>query len=119
MVFPDLVLPPEYYIRAIEHMKDRLGNPTFFVFSDEPSFAHQLAANRRDCIVVDHNDAESAHEDLRLMSLCHHHIIANSTFSWWGAWLNPRKDKAVIAPSRWLGFKTSSVEIALPSWCLL
>jgi hypothetical protein len=68
---------------------------------------------------VGHNDAGSAHEDLRLMSLCRHHIIADSAFSWWGAWLNPYCDKQVIAPARWLGYDTASSAIAGPEWTLL
>jgi hypothetical protein len=53
------------------------------------------------------------------MSLCRHHIIANSTFSWWGAWLNPRRDKQVFAPARWLGFDTTKLAVYCPEWTLL
>lgn len=92
----------DYYDRAVAEMRARLGDPTFFVFSDDPAWvrdnlrfggaAHHFVAN---------NDAATNYEDLRLMAACHHHIIANSTFSWWGAWLNPAPDKVVIAPARW------------------
>jgi len=119
LAFPEWVLPEEYYLQAMRRMTDRLGNPTFFLFSDDPVFAHQFAAMKENCIVVDQNNAESAHEDLRLMSLCRHHIIANSTFSWWGAWLDSRKDKTVMVPRKWLRVETSKVEIALPDWILV
>jgi len=117
--FPESVLTPEYYLKAIAQIKERLPSPKFFLFSDDPRFAHQFASQNPSCTVIDHNGPQSAHEDLRLMSLCQHHIIANSTFSWWGAFLNPKKDKAVIVPRKWLKFETSDIEIALPGWSLL
>ena len=52
---------------------------------------------------------------MMLMSACHHHIISNSTFSWWGAWLNPRTDKVVLAPQQWDSSHMAS-EIVPPSW---
>lgn len=116
---PKWVLPHDYYARAIQEMRARIAKPTFFVFSDDLPFAREFAAAQRDCVLVDHNDSETAHEDLRLMSSCHHHIIANSTFSWWGAWLNPRPDRTVIAPRKWVHFDTEQIEIAFPGWTLL
>lgn len=116
---PDWVLRRDYYERALQVMRGRLSRPTFFVFSDDIPFAKDFAASHSDCILVDCNDSETAHEDLRLMSSCSHHIIANSTFSWWGAWLNPRADKMVIAPRRWVHYETERIEIALPGWTLL
>jgi hypothetical protein len=88
---PESILSMSYYERAIQQMIDRLDQCTFFVFSDDASFARQWVRSNPRFVVVDHNDAKSAHEDIRLMSLCRHHIIANSSFSWWGAWLNPRR----------------------------
>jgi hypothetical protein len=70
-------------------------------------------------VFVEHNDSFAAHEDLRLMSSCHHHIIANSTFSWWGAWLSPRSDKMVIAPRHWyLGMDDYYPSLFPPNWVL-
>jgi hypothetical protein len=96
-----VVLSMEYYSRNIALIKERLADPTFFVFSDDIPFVKQNLPRNAGMVFVEHNDDFAAHEDLRLMSSCHHHIIANSTFSWWGAWLNPRPDKIVIAPRHW------------------
>jgi hypothetical protein len=113
------MLSSEYYDRAVRYMRDRFEDPTFFVFSDDSAYARNWAAAHESCIVVDHNDAESAHEDMRLMSLCRHHIIANSSFSWWGAWMNTRQDKQILAPTRWLpDIATRDRDIAPPGWVL-
>ena len=68
---------------------------------------------------MSYNDDFTAHEDLRLMASCRHHIIANSTFSWWGAWLNPRADKMVVAPRHWFVGVDNSYSGLLPrDWML-
>jgi hypothetical protein len=100
-------LPLEYYLNAVSTFKQRLGDPTFFVFSDDIPFVKEYLPRNVPMVFVDHNDDFSAHEDLRLMSSCHHQIIANSTFSWWGAWLNARTDKMVIAPKQWYNTEDS------------
>jgi len=96
-----VVLQTEYYGSAIALIKEQFIDPTFFVFSDDIPYVKENLSLDPQTVFVDHNDTFTAHEDLRLMSNCHHHIIANSTFSWWGAWLNPRSNKTVIAPRRW------------------
>ena len=96
-----VVLPMEYYSDAISAFTKRLVDPTFFVFSDDIPFVKDNLPRDIRVVFVEHNEPSAAHEDLRLMSSCHHHIIANSTFSWWGAWLNPRVDKMVVAPRHW------------------
>jgi hypothetical protein len=112
-------LPFEYYASAISTFKERLGNPTFFVFSDDIPFVKEYLPRNIRAVFVGHNDDFSAHEDMRLMSCCHHHIIANSTFSWWGAWLNPRSNKMVIAPKQW-GLTEDSYypDLLPPTWML-
>jgi Glycosyl transferase family 11 len=96
-----VVLPMRYYADAISIIKERLVDPVFFVFSDDMPLAKEILPRDEQMVFVEHNDDFAAHEDLRLMSSCHHHIIANSTFSWWGAWLNARPDKIVVAPRHW------------------
>lgn len=96
-----MVLSAAYYERAIEALTAQFQQYTLVVFSDEQAHARQLLEGRRECLFVEGNDAATGFEDLRLMSLCKHHIIANSSFSWWGAWLNPDPAKRIFAPKYW------------------
>lgn len=96
----------EYYTRCVEKIRSTVKAPHFFVFSDESAW---VGANMRfpfPTTVVDHNAPDRGYEDMRLMSLCRHNILANSSFSWWGAWLNTNPSKVVIAPQEW--FKDTS-----------
>jgi hypothetical protein len=116
----NIALPMEYYERAITRAKERIDEPTFFVFSDDMEFARANLPAGLKTVFVDHNDHWTAHEDLRLMSGCRHHILANSTFSWWGAWLNPNEDKVVLAPRQWhLRAESYYPELMPPAWELL
>ena len=90
-----------YYERCIAYLAARLENPAFFVFSDEPDWARENLDIPYRTTVVSHNDASRNFDDLHLMSICDHHIIANSSFSWWGAWLNPEPSKMVLMPTCW------------------
>lgn len=97
-----------YYNAALDHVAARLPEaPTVFVFSDDPGWAHDNLPLPFEKQVVDLNGAATDYEDLRLMSRCQHNVIANSSFSWWGAWLNPNPDKIVTAPATW--FAASSM----------
>lgn len=91
-----------YYRRAIE-IVDALtaGTAHYVIFSDDPAYVRARYGTLPRHSVVD-GAGRRPHEDMVLMSLCRHHIIANSSFSWWGAWLNPDPGKRVIAPRAWL-----------------
>lgn len=92
--------PPEYYSAAIAYIRTRVQNPRFFVFSDDAAVGAEFAG-MPDVEVVRSDPDRPDYEDMWLMTLCRHHIVANSSFSWWGAWLNPREDKIVVAPRQW------------------
>lgn len=93
-----------YYDAALARVLDGLeGAPTVFVFSDDPDWAKQNLPLPVDKVVVDFNGPESDFEDMRLMSLCRHNIIGNSSFSWWAAWLNAHPGKRVAGPAKWFG----------------
>jgi hypothetical protein len=96
-----------YYEKALELIESRIQNPVFFVFSDDMDWVKLNFSTKHKTIFIDFNDALTNFEDLKLMSSCQHNIIANSSFSWWGAWLNANPDKIVIAPKLW--FNDSSI----------
>ena len=91
----------DYYQNAMKLISGRVDKPTFFCFSDDIEWAKNKLHAQYPIIYVDHNGLDNASEDMRLMSQCKHNIIANSSFSWWGAWLNSNPDKIVIAPTKW------------------
>lgn len=92
---------PDYYQRAIDTLSASTVNPHFFVFSDDPAWAQTNLHFDGPIAHITHNGPDKDYEDFRLMSLCKHHVIANSSFGWWAAWLNISPDKMVIAPRRW------------------
>jgi hypothetical protein len=90
----------EYYQNAIDYFNKNFSNPTFFIFSNE----HELITKKFDIknyFIINSNGEDKGYFDMYLMSICNHNIIANSSFSWWGAWLNLNPDKVVIAPLKW------------------
>lgn len=89
-----------YYRNAIAQMNTSIEEASYYVFSDDIAWVKEnIQLNH--AIYIDWNTNEESWQDMMLMSHCRHHIICNSTFSWWGAWLNPRKDKIVLVPERW------------------
>jgi hypothetical protein len=97
------LLSVAYYTKALDVLKGALASPiTVFVFSDDPADAEAvLDFIPRDNLVHVRGDPDRPWEDMALMARCRHHVIANSSFSWWGAWLNTSADKIVIAPREW------------------
>lgn len=106
-----------YYDAGIAALLPHLpAAPVIYVFSDEPDWARAHLSLPGRAVIVDHN-ADAPQEDMRLMSLCAHHIIANSSFSWWGAWLNAAPGRRVVAPKRWFGKPgLTNPDILPPDW---
>ena len=97
-----------YYIRAIDRIKDYYEEPVFLVFSDDIKWVKKYIPLEKFIYISEEFDFRD-YEELWLMTLCKANIISNSTFSWWGAWLNNDKDKKVIAPRRWLSSQSGIV----------
>lgn len=110
----------DYYEHAINLMAASFPGCVFFFFSDDIDWVKQNIKTIFPSYYVDSNDDIHNYEDLRLMSSCSHHIIANSSFSWWGAWLNPKKEKKVIGPAAWMSNRRISDTDHIPSgWILI
>lgn len=109
----------EYYHAAIQYIAERVKQPEFLIFSDDVEWVKDNLKIKFPSHYVDHNHGAESYNDMRLMSLCQHHIIANSSFSWWGAWLNPSTKKIVIAPKRWFANKTDVRDSFSQGWVTL
>jgi len=109
----------DYYKAALDHICQRVSRPRFFVFSDDPKWVRENLPMPTPCFFVDHNGPEFAFQDLCLMARCDHHIMANSSFSWWGGWLNSREGKIVVMPKRWFSESLESGDMALQGWVRL
>lgn len=108
----------EYYKKAISHIKEKIIPEVYSVFSDDIDWCVECLGaifGNSDVRYVNWNKGRESFRDIQLMSLCKHNIIANSSFSWWGAWLNQHSEKIVIAPSRWMNSEGWS-EIIPDGW---
>jgi hypothetical protein len=105
----------DYYEKAIQYFQAKLNEPHFFIFSDDLQWVKQNFFINQSFSLVDINDEENGYKDMYLMSQCKHHIIANSSFSWWAAWLNSCKNKIVIAPKKWFNDTATDDSAILPS----
>jgi hypothetical protein len=107
----------EYYERAVQYIKQNVSNPVFYIFTDDIEWVKENFKIENSHFVI-HNSGKDSWQDMYLMSNCKHNIIANSTFSWWGAWLNNNQDKIVIAPKIWWNHFTKD-DVVPDSWIRL
>lgn len=108
----------EYYEKAIELIEKKEKDLAYIIFSNDIEWCKKNLKNLEKAYFVDWNIGEKSYRDIQLMSLCKHNIIPNSTFSWWGAWLNKNKNKIVIAPKNWLRkeVKINDIDIIPDTW---
>jgi len=109
------VCSPAYFEASIAYMRERLENPRFFVFSNDMAWARENLELGDNAIFVTGNE-QNPEIDIYLMSQCRHQIIANSSFSWWGAWLNSLEEKMVIAPKRWFAKPIDTCDLIPGEW---
>lgn len=105
----------EYYENCIGYINNIVPDTKFFVFSNDIAAAKIQFGVSDKFIYVDNNDEKNGYFDMMLMSQCKHNIIANSTFSWWGAYLNCNKNKIILAPKKWMN-DFDMPDIYCPGW---
>lgn len=106
-----------YYEQVLDCISSQIDSPHFFVFSDDLPWARENLKFPGEVTFVGQNIGPKAYEDLRLMSLCKHHVIANSSFSWWAAWLGWMPGKKVFYPANWFSSKLHDVSsMNPPAW---
>ncbi len=109
-----------YYRQCAEVIAKKIDQPHCFIFSDDPEWLRANLEIPLPSTIVDHNGPLAGHEDMRLMSRCKHQVIANSTFSWWAAWLNINPDKLVLAPRQWFRSDKYNTRSLFPAtWMLM
>ena len=106
--------PLFYYKDAIKYISKKIKNPVFYIFSNDIEWCKENFKIDFPTYYIDWNNGEESFKDMQLMSLCKHNIIPNSTFSWWGAWLNNNPNKIVIAPEKWLNLEKRTYEDIVP-----
>lgn len=106
----------DYYKEAIRIIKEKIGQVEIFVFSDDPEWVKNNFTQLFPFTLVS-NGSFSIPEELTLMSFCKHNIIANSTYSWWAAWLNKNNDKMVISPKKWfVDVRNDELDLIPSTW---
>lgn len=108
-------LTPAYYTKVIKRLRESVPDATWFVFSDDVAWVQENLSFPGDVVYVSGNGF-SDQEEMILMSSCKHNILANSSFSWWGAWLNQNPEKIVLAPDPWLDNATGHEDLIPESW---
>lgn len=106
----------DHYYKAIDLIAQKNKDVRLYLFSDDPQWLKENFSTNFPFEIVSGNFAKTDIEDFYLISQCKHNVIANSTFSWWAAWLNANPDKIVIAPAKWLHTNTDTSDIVPDSW---
>lgn len=109
----------EYYRVAIEYVAQRIERPVFYVFSDDMKWVKSNLEMSHPHCYVENNTGANGYIDMQLMSLCRHNIIANSSFSWWAAWLNSNVDKMVLTPKKWFLQDIDTSDLIPQGWISL
>lgn len=104
-----------YYRKSMAILKQKVNKPVFFVFSDDYKWVQGAFSGKQNIRIVSDNKLQD-YEELYLISKCQHNITANSTFSWWGAWLNNSPDKIVLTPRHWYKDQPTSPELIPNKW---
>ncbi len=107
--------PTGYYIAAVAKIAEFVKDPVYYIFSDDAPWVEENLSSLFPRVIVSGQGATDI-EEMILMSLCHHHIIANSTFSWWGSWLDSKPGSVVIAPKRWFLIGTDTSDLIPDGW---
>lgn len=111
------LLPVAYYHDAAGRIAKEVPEAVFFVFSDDVNWARENLKMPFPCRFIGHNHGTEGYRDMQLMSLCRHHIIANSSFSWWGAWLNRNTGKRIYYPAKWFAKgRADTSTLCPPDW---
>lgn len=105
----------EYYNQALSFIKEKISNPTFYIFSDDKSWVQENLNLNEEAHLITVDESPTSITDFYLMSCCRNNIIANSTFSWWAAYLNPNPDKIIIAPKHWFNKANYDTKDLIPS----
>lgn len=114
------ILPLEYYYNAMNYLNQLTSNLKVFVFSDDIAWVKSNLKLQNESVYIDFNKNENSVFDMYLMSLCKYNVIANSSFSWWGAWLNQHPNKVVISPKLWfVDNKINTKDLIPSSWIQL
>lgn len=113
------ICTPEYYKKAIEYIEARVDKARYFVFTDDPDWVLDNFSfpMHSECVTYNTN-GDASYIDMYLMSQCKHNVIANSSYSWWGAWLNQNAEKIVVMPGKWTN-DSNNKNIVCRDWILI
>lgn len=107
----------DYYYNAIEKLTQMISKPHFYIFSDDIEWnKRNLSISKHPVTFIEHLESSRSYEDLWLMSLCKHYIMANSSFSWWGTWLSRNFNKIIIYPQKWFNIDLNTNDLIPESW---